>query len=169
MSTEYSLINTLISYKFSNLEMQFLWMSHEINLISLNITFRRWECLQQLVCPGPASGKLWLAPVWHTLNNSFDLVQRDQHLLQNCIEGLGVSWCHFYALDPLSKDVTDMLKCRHVWPVNTHNIIFADSSEVCSGTDILGLVLSLVFAQKKAGKQTSTSHPCTIDWSKVPV
>ena len=41
----------------------------------------------------PASGKLGLAPVLYTLNNSFDLVLRDQHqyLLQHCIEGLGVS------------------------------------------------------------------------------
>ena len=60
----------------------------------------------------PASGKLGLAPVSHTLNNSFDLVLRDQHryLLQHCIEGLGVSFCHYYALDHLSKDVIDMLK-----------------------------------------------------------
>ena len=29
-----------------------------------------------------------------------------------------------------------------------HNIVFADFSEVCSGIVILGLVLSLVFAQK---------------------
>ena len=33
--------------KFSKLEMQFFWMSHEINLIALNITFRRWACLHQ--------------------------------------------------------------------------------------------------------------------------
>ena len=30
---------------------------------------------------------------------------------------------------------------------NAHNIVFADSSEVCSGFVILGLVVSLVFAQ----------------------
>ena len=40
---------------------------------------------------------------------------------------------------------------------------FADSSEVCYGIVILGRILSLVFAQKKAGQQTSTSHPFTID------
>ena len=40
-----------------------------------------------------------------------------------------------------------------VWPVNTHNIVFADSSEVCSGTVILGVVLSLVFAQKRQGNR----------------
>ena len=39
--------------------------------------------------------------------------------------------------------------CIHVWIVNTHNIVFADSSEVCSGTVILGLVLSLVLAQNR--------------------
>ena len=39
--------------------------------------------------------------------------------------------------------------CRHVWPVNTHNIVFADSSEVCSGTVILGLVLSQFFRTKR--------------------
>ena len=41
----------------------------------------------------PASGKFGQAPVLHTLNDSFDLVLRDQHqyLLQHCIEGLGVS------------------------------------------------------------------------------
>ena len=38
------------------------------------------------------SGKLGLAPVWHTLNTG-DLVLRDQHqyLMQHCIEKLGVS------------------------------------------------------------------------------
>ena len=68
-------------------------MSHEINLIALNITFRRWEAFI-------SSGKLGLAPVLHTLNAG-DLVLRDQHqyLLQHCI---GVSLCHYYALDPLS-------------------------------------------------------------------
>ena len=60
----------------------------------------------------PASGKLGLAAVSHTLNDSIDLVLRDQHqyLLQHCIEGLGVSCCHNYALDSLPKDVIDMLK-----------------------------------------------------------
>ena len=33
-------------------------------------------------------------------------------------------------------------------PVNAHSIVFADSSEVCSGIGVLGLVLSLVFAQE---------------------
>ena len=42
----------------------------------------------------PVSGKLGLAPVWHTLNTG-DLVLRDQH---------------YYALDPLSQIVIDMLK-----------------------------------------------------------
>ena len=57
------------------------------------------------------SGKLGLAPVSHFLNTG-DLVLRDQHqyLLQHCIARLGVSWCHYYALDPLSKNVIDMLK-----------------------------------------------------------
>ena len=41
-------------------------------------------------------------------------------------------------------------------------LFFSDSSEVCSGIVILGLILSLVFAQK-AERQTSTPHPCTID------
>ena len=60
----------------------------------------------------PTSGKLGLEPVSLTLNDSFDLVLRDQHqyLLQHCIEGLGFSRCHNYALGPLPKDVIDMLK-----------------------------------------------------------
>ena len=58
-------------------------MSHEINLIALNITFRRWEA-------SSVADKLGLAPVLHTLNAG-DLVLRDQHqyLLQHCIEKLG--------------------------------------------------------------------------------
>ena len=59
----------------------------------------------------PVSGKLGLALVSQTLNTG-DLVLRDQpqYLLQHCIERLGVSWCHYYALDPLSKLVIDMIK-----------------------------------------------------------
>ena len=58
------------------------------------------------------SGRLALAPVLHTLNNSCDLVLRDQHrhLLQHSIEERLVSYSHYYALDPLSKNVIDMLK-----------------------------------------------------------
>ena len=121
----------------------------------------------------PVSSKLGLALVSHILNIG-DLVLRDQHqyLMQQCIERQGVSWCHYYALDPLSQIVIDMLNFRHVlwanWPVNAHNIVFADSSEVCSRIVILGLVLSLVFAQK-AGQQTSTPHPCTLDWLSAPL
>ena len=57
----------------------------------------------------PVSGKLGLAPVSHTLNIG-DLV-RDQHqyLPHYCIEKLD-----YYALDPLSKIVIDMLNFRHV-------------------------------------------------------
>ena len=68
--------------------------------------------MPSVISVSSASGKLGLAPVSHTVNNSFDLVLRDQHqyLLQHYIEGLGVSECHYYALDPLSKDVTDILK-----------------------------------------------------------
>ena len=64
---------------------------------------------------------------------------------------------------------------RHVKIVDMYDqsicttLFFGDSSEVCSGIVILGLVLSLVFAQKKTGQQTSTSHPCKIDRSNVPV
>ena len=50
MTTEYSPINTWKTCKFSKLEMQFLWMSHEINLMALNITFRRWVCLISNEC-----------------------------------------------------------------------------------------------------------------------
>ena len=59
----------------------------------------------------PVSGKLGLAPVSHTLNTGI-LVLRDQHryLLQHCIERLGVSGCHYYALDPLSKNVNRSVK-----------------------------------------------------------
>ena len=96
----------------------------------------------------PVSGELGLSTVSHTLNTG-DLVLMDQHqyVMQYCIKKLEVSSCHYYALDPL---------------VNAHNIVFADSSEVCSGIVILGLVLSPVFAQK-TGQQTSTAHPCTLD------
>ena len=81
-------------------------MSHEINLIALNITFRT-----SVTSVSPVCGKLGLALVWHTLNTG-DLVLRDQHqyLMQHCIEKLGVSGHHYYALDPLSKIVKDMLK-----------------------------------------------------------
>ena len=37
-----------------------------------------------------------------------------------------------------------------------HNIVFADSSEVCSGIGILGLVLPLVFAQER--QDTTSQH-----------
>ena len=59
----------------------------------------------------PVSSKLSLAPVSHTLNTG-DLGLRDKHqyLLQHCMEMLGFSCCHYYALDPLSKIVIDMLK-----------------------------------------------------------
>ena len=70
--------------------------------------------LSSVTSVSPVSGKLGLAPVSHTLNytQSGDLVLRDQHqyLMQHCIEKLGVSLCHYYALDPLSKIVIDMLK-----------------------------------------------------------
>ena len=52
------------------------------------------------------------------------------------IESLEVSWCQYYALDPLSNKVLYISNCRHVWwghwPVNAHN--FADSGEICSGS-----------------------------------
>ena len=55
--------------------------------------------------------------------------------------------------------------CRHVWwancPVNAHNIVFADSSEVCSCIVILGLVLSLVFARKGRTTDLNTSSMYT--------
>ena len=53
----------------------------------------------------PVSGKLGLAPTSHTLDNSGDLVSRDQprFLLHYRIESLSVSWCQYNALDPLSK------------------------------------------------------------------
>ena len=56
---------------------------------------------------------------------------------------------------------------RHVKIVDmsdkrTDQSMFADSSEVCSGIVVLGTVLLLVFAQK-AGQQTSTPRPCTLD------
>ena len=61
---------------------------------------------------------------------------------------------------------------RHVKILDISDVcaqhVFADSSEVCSGIVILGLVLSLVSAQK-AGQQTSTPHPCTLDRSCVPL
>ena len=38
----------------------------------------------------------------------------------------------------------------------------------CVAIVILVLVLSLVFAQK-AGQQTSTPHPCILDWSSGPL
>ena len=51
--------------------------------------------------------------VSHTLNNTGDLVPRDQprFLLQRCIESLEVSWCQYYASDPLSKNVLHMFNC----------------------------------------------------------
>ena len=60
---------------------------------------------------------------------------------------------------------------RHVKIVN---IVFADSSQVCSGIVILGpgtvtgfrtkkAGQQTSFSHKKAGQQTSTSHPCTTD------
>ena len=39
------------------------------------------------------------------------------------------------------------------YTVNTHNIVFADSVEVCSGTVILGLVLSQFFRTKRQGNR----------------
>ena len=59
----------------------------------------------------PVSGKLGIAPVSNTLNTG-DLVLREQHqyLLQHCTERLGVFLCRYYALDPLSKNVLDILK-----------------------------------------------------------
>ena len=110
----------------------------------------------------PVSGKLGLAPVSHTLNNSCDLVLRDQHrcLLQHCIESVGfltpllyVQKCHRHVkiVDGLG------LMSELTSQVNAHNIAFAGSSEVCSGIVILGLVLSLVFAQKSRTTDLNTS------------
>ena len=44
-----------------------------------------------------------------------------------------------------------------------HNIVFADSSEVCSGIVILGLVVSLVFAQKK--QDNRPQHLIHVHWT----
>ena len=86
-------------------------MSHEINLIALTSYFGKMRMPSAVTSMSPVSGKLGLAPVSHAVNTG-DLVLRDQHqyLLQHCIERLGVSWCHYYALDSLSKNVIDMLK-----------------------------------------------------------
>ena len=91
---------------FQKREVQFLWMSHEINLVALKMRMP-----SSVTSVFPVSGKLRLSAVSHTLDTG-DLVLRDQHqyLMQHCIEKLGVSWCHYYALDPLSKIVIDMLK-----------------------------------------------------------
>ena len=111
--------------------------------------------------------------VSHTLNNSSDLVLRHQpqYLMQRCIKRLGISWCHYYALDPLSKNVIDMFKlltclmskltshCAH------HR--FAEYNEVCSGIGILGLVCYL-FSHKK-GKTTDLNVSSMYDWSSVPL
>ena len=110
------------------------------------------------------SGKLGLVSVSHTLNNSCDLVLRDQHryLLQHCIERLGVSWCHYYALDPHRHvKIVDTSDERTVTSQSAQDC-FADSSEVCSGIVILGLVLSLVFAQK--GRTTDLNTPSMYNW-----
>ena len=104
----------------------------------------------------PFSSKLGQALVSHTLNIG-DLVLRDQHLylLQHCIERLGGGGgsFHYYALDPLSKNVIDMLKLQPCLMSEATSQYaqhcFADSSEVCSGIIFLGLVLSLVFAQER--------------------
>ena len=105
----------------------------------------------------PISDKLGLAPISHTLNTG-DLVLRDQHqyLLQHCIERLGgggvldviiMRWtlcakCH------RSVKIVDMTDERTDQSMRT-TFFFADSSEACSDIVILGLVLSLVFAQKE--------------------
>ena len=92
---------------------------------------------------------------------------RDQHqyLLQHCIERLRVSWCHYYALDSLSKTVTNMFNLQTcLMSELTRQCAqhcFADSSEVCSGIVILGLVLSLVFAHKGRTTDLNTSSMYT--------
>ena len=53
----------------------------------------------------PVSGKLRLAPTSHTLDNSGDLVSRNQpRFILHCrIESPSVSWCQYNASDPMSK------------------------------------------------------------------
>ena len=72
-------------------------MSHEINLIALTSHFEDEKCVLSQRKGRTSTGL-------HTLTTG-DLVLRDQHqyLMQHCIEKLGVSLCHYYAFDPLSK------------------------------------------------------------------
>ena len=124
----------------------------------------------------PVSIKSGIASVLHTLKTG-DLVLRDQHqyLMQHCNEKL-----------PLLCDGPSVQNChRHVnyfrhfwwanWPVNAHNIVFADFSEVCSGIVIQDLVLSLISAQKSRTTDLNTSsmytwlikRPSISTWSVV--
>ena len=82
-------------------------MSHEINLIALNLIFEGENTVISNSV-SPVSGKLGLAQVLHTLNTS-DLLLMDQHqyLLQHCIDRF-FFLCHYYALGPLSKNFIDM-------------------------------------------------------------
>ena len=120
--------NTWKSYKFSKLEMQFLWMSHEINAIALNDTFGRWECLQYRMCPQSA-------PNWDlhwfcmlriiqvilylgiSLDSSCNVAMRAWRFLSGSI----MRRTFFF------KNSLYISNCRHVWwgywPVNTHIIV----------------------------------------------
>ena len=57
-------------------------------------------------------------------------------------DGPSVQNCHRHV------KILDMSGERTDQSMRTHNIVFADSSAVCSGIVILGLVMPLVFAQK---------------------
>ena len=87
-------------------------------------------------------GKLGLAPVSHTLNNSCDLVLRNQHryLLQHCIEGWGfldaiiMRWtlflkCHRHAkIEDMPDEQTDQSVCTRMFLLILVRCVLALSS-----------------------------------------
>ena len=66
LTTEYSLINTCKTWKFSKLEMQFFWISHEINLIALSITFEDENAFISNECVPSHRFRilLWIQVIW---------------------------------------------------------------------------------------------------------
>ena len=114
----------------------------------------------------PVSGKLGLSPVSHTLNTG-DLVLRDpqQYLMQQCIERLWVSWCHFLCVGPSVQNCHRHVKILDMSDERTdqsmRTILFLLVLVRCILAVILGLVLSLVFAQKSRTTDLNTSSMYT--------
>ena len=167
MTTEYSLINAWKTCKFSNFEMQFPWMWHKINVIALTSHFEDEnafisnECVPSQRQIRTSTGSTYSEYWWFGAEGSASISpvtlrwEAGGFLMPLLCVGPSVKKCHRH-----------VKTSRHVWwanwLVNAHNIVFADSSEVCSGTWYCHWI-----PHKQTGQQTSTPRPCTLDWSSV--